>query len=266
VAHFLSNRKLQIIVIALFATLLSTTAGVQAQSSALPPANSAKAPVLLELFTSEGCNTCPPADELLFDLMKKQPIAGVEMIGISEHVDYWNHLGWTDRFSSRVYSQRQQGYASRMKVSEIYTPQIVVDGESQVLGSDRSAVLSAVRKAAATPKLELSILNIKQASGVVTASITLSASGPTADLDLYAALTDDEDSSLVTGGENNGQSVRSAGVSRVVKGYGRVPAGGQASITIGPILPSTKQKTHLLVWCQSPNQGPVRAVASLALQ
>ena len=265
-AHSLSNRKFQIVASAVYATLLSMTAGAQVQSPALPPANSVKTPVLLELFTSEGCNSCPPADELLLDLIKKQPIAGIEMIGISEHVDYWNHLGWTDRFSSRVYSQRQEGYASRMGVSEVYTPQIVVDGESQVLGSDRTAVLSAVRKAAASPKLELSISNVKQADGVVTASIALSASGSAADLDLYAALTDDEDRSLVTGGENSGQSLRSAGVSRVVKGYGRVPAGGQASITIGPILPSTRQKTHLLVWCQSPNQGAVRAIAYLALQ
>jgi hypothetical protein len=266
VAQSLLNRKFQIVAIAVCATLLSTTALLQAQSSALPPANSARVPVLLELFTSEGCSSCPPADELLFDLMKKQPVAGVDILGISEHVDYWNYLGWTDRFSSHVYSQRQEGYASGMRGSDVYTPQIVVDGASQVLGSDRSAVLSAVRKAANTPKLALSISNVKQTNGVVTASIALSTSGPATDLDLYAALTDDEDTTLVTGGENNGHSVRSAGVSRVVKGYGLVPASGQAAITIGPISPSTKQKTHLLVWCQSPSQGPVRAIASVALQ
>src|SRR5579862_6113558 len=93
-------------------------------------------PVIVELFTSEGCSSCPAADRLLARLEQMQPIAGAQVIAVEEHVDYWNQLGWTDPFSSPQYRARQNDYGKAFRVSDIYTPQMIVNGQSAFVGSD----------------------------------------------------------------------------------------------------------------------------------
>jgi len=110
---------------------------------------SARTTVIVELFTSEGCSSCPPADDLLRRLITTQPVAGVDVIALGNHVDYWDRLGWRDPFSSPLFSARQSAYdAAVFRSNGIYTPQLVVDGTLEVVGNDDAAVRRTVLKAA----------------------------------------------------------------------------------------------------------------------
>ena len=114
--------------------------------------------VVAGLFTSEGCFSCPPADDFLSQLVQQQPIANVEVLGLGEHVDYWDRLGWRDPFSSATFTDRQSEYNTQsFHTRSIYTPQLVIDGRFQEIGSDRGAVRRAIAKAAQFPKATVTI-------------------------------------------------------------------------------------------------------------
>src|SRR3984893_15090212 len=107
-------------------------------------------PGIVQLFTSEGCSDCPPADTLLEKLIATQPVAGAEIIGLGQHVDYWDRLGWKDRFSSAALTNRQQVYQTRFGTESIYTPQMVVDGRAEFVGSDAAAARRAIERSLST--------------------------------------------------------------------------------------------------------------------
>ena len=114
-----------------------------------------RVPVLVELFTSEGCSSCPPADALLAALQRDQPVDGAGMVPIGLHVDYFDHLGWRDTFGSASYTARQQDYSRIFGPDSVYTPQIVVDGHDAVSGADRDLIHRAIGLAAKRPHLAL---------------------------------------------------------------------------------------------------------------
>lgn len=116
-----------------------------------------RTPVIVELFTSAGCSSCPSADEVLAQLERTQPVAGVDIIALGEHVDYWNYIGWADPFSSLVFSERQNAYTGAFSNFSVYTPQMVVDGQAEFVGSKMSKALDAIAKAARTPKAKVEI-------------------------------------------------------------------------------------------------------------
>src|SRR2546421_9579335 len=136
------------------AVFLATCTFVSASDVAHPAPPAA---VLVELFTSEGCSSCPPADVLLQQLERWQPVAGAQLIVLSEHVDYWNQDGWTDPYSSHLFTERQNAYSDHFRLATIYTPQMVVDGNREFLGSDGRLALQACQKAAGVRKIPIRI-------------------------------------------------------------------------------------------------------------
>jgi len=98
--------------------------------------------VVLELFTAEGCSSCPPADESMIQLAKEYP-KNVYILGF--HVDYWNYIGWTDSFSNEAFSARQKSYADKLNTGAVYTPQVIIDGKKQMVGSNKSDLISVIR-------------------------------------------------------------------------------------------------------------------------
>jgi len=161
-----------------------------------------RVPVLVELFTSEGCSSCPPADKLLQKLDRNQPVSEAQIIVLSEHVDYWDQLGWKDAFSSAQYTQRQRDYASALK-GEVYTPEMVVDGARGFLGSDEREALRAIREAA---KQNTAPLRIEAQKDGPKTRIEVSRDGASQG-PVYVALAYESKASQVLRGENAGHGL-----------------------------------------------------------
>ena len=206
--------------------------------------------VIAELFTSEGCSSCPPADGLLRRLLSTQPIDGVQIVVLGNHVDYWDRLGWRDPFSSRLFSDRQAAYDSvvfRSKGS--YTPQLVVDGAVGCVASDERAVRASLREAARQPKGTVSLTPAVAGSTAATLQIhwSIPASVPRrSSADLIVAVTEDDLSTQVLRGENRGrQLVHSAVVrSLVTVGHANVNE-REASVTTTVTLDRHWNAAHL---------------------
>ena len=118
---------------------------------------SAKTPVLVELFTSQGCPTCPAADKILADLETSQPIADAEIIALAWHVDYWDSFGWKDEFASPVFSQRQVAYSRALNINGTYTPQMFVDGTTHFIGTKLDKATKAITQATKNSKSEINL-------------------------------------------------------------------------------------------------------------
>jgi hypothetical protein len=207
----------------LFAVALAIASG---GVHAAPPALSrveGPTPVIVELFTSEGCSDCPPADTLLEKLIATQPIAGAEIIGLGQHVDYWDRLGWKDRFSSAALTGRQQLYQTRFGTESIYTPQMVVDGRAEFVGSDAPAARKAIEKTLALPHGRVSIDLSNAAVRVTVSDLPPLPRGDRADIILMVTergLTTD-----VKRGENHGKVLAHAPVVRYLATIGQIPDG-----------------------------------------
>jgi hypothetical protein len=197
------------------------------------PTSAPRTPVLVELFTSEGCSDCPPADALLRRLVADQPIEGVEIVGLGDHVDYWDRLGWRDPFSAAVFSERQSQYeASVFRSNSVYTPQIVVDGFLESVGSDVATVTRNIRTAARQRKATLTLAVTQMSAASV--GINLRAFVPAqverrGEADLVVAVTEDGLTTQVERGENHGRTLSHSAVVRAVTSVGRIRAEDQTA-------------------------------------
>jgi hypothetical protein len=178
----------------------------------------AAAAILVELFTSEGCSSCPPADATLARLHQAQPVPGVRLLVLSEHVDYWNSLGWRDPFSSAEFSARQGRYGER-----IYTPQAIVDGKFDVLGSDEEGIVRAAKGAALEPHGTLAVTRASGAHRVHLAASALPPHGPS---QVMLAVVEDGLVTKVARGENAGRTLSHTAVVRALASVGSI-AGGE---------------------------------------
>lgn len=202
--------------VCLFHPKFSTSA---TQAARLGP----QGPVLVELFTSEGCSSCPPADALLKRLSEQQPVEGAQLIALEEHVDYWNHLGWTDPFSSHAFSERQDEYARAFGADGVYTPQMVVDGQFELVGSRGDAARRTIQKAAAQPKLQVAV-RFSATSTPEKPVIEIQISNPQAiqirnSAELWVAVTETNLQSDVKAGENSGEVLKHAAVVRSLRKF-----------------------------------------------
>jgi hypothetical protein len=233
-------------------------------AASLAQAPDARVPVLVELFTSEGCSSCPPADALLAELAGAGGVPGAEVVPLSLHVDYWNRLGWTDPFSSAAFSERQAAYA---KAARIYTPQMVVDGAVELVGSDAARARAAIRAASRDPKMPL-VLGVA-AAGASSVSVRvavppLPAGSPSADL--LVALTEDGLVSDVARGENAGRKLPHAAVVRALERVSRATADAPLSADRTMKLDGAwrRDALHVVAFLQE-RSGRVVAVARAAV-
>src|SRR5579862_1950882 len=250
----MSKLSLLVAVIAGFAVVLMCGA---AENS------SARIPVLLELFTSEGCSSCPPADRLLRILDEKQPVAGADLIVLSEHVDYWDRLGWRDPFSSPQYTARQQDYTNRFNFDGVYTPQLVVDGRFGFVGSDGLKASAAIQKAMREQKIPIEISNVSRDGDQVAAHIALHADenykGGRAIL--YVAIADNRAESHVIRGENAGRSLAHVAVTRVLKQLGTIELDSPSAKDVTLSVQPGENGSRIVAFVQDPRSGHVLGVA-----
>ena len=221
----------------------------------------ARKTVVVELFTSEGCSSCPPADELLGRLRQEKLAEGLEVIPLGLHVDYWNFQGWTDRFSSADYTDRQNQYAVRFRTEGPYTPQMVVDGDQQFVGNDSSHARQAILRAAGTPQAAT-----VEISGSAAGKLEIRVKAPEHALgDVMLAITEDNLSSKVRSGENEGRELHHSAVVRKLERVGRLHQGSFTGTTPIRFEKDWKREDlRIVVWVQEQDNGKITGATSIA--
>ncbi|MDX2268409.1 MAG: DUF1223 domain-containing protein [Bryobacter sp.] len=194
---------------------------------------------LVELFTSQGCSSCPPADKVLEKIHQDS-----SAIVLSQHVDYWNYIGWHDPFSQRLFTARQNGYAQRLGLDNIYTPQAVVNGTAEMVGSDERRLRAAIAR---SPKASFGLEGFQVANG--TARVSLQGV-PDGRWETWAAIAQQQAEVQVNRGENRGRLLGHVNITRALQSFG-------ASRKVQ--MPVEKQwgPCRLIVWLQQPQLGKV---------
>ncbi len=224
----------------------------------------AKQPVLVELFTSEGCSSCPPADRALAFLDKEQPHPQAEIITLALHVDYWNDLGWKDEFSTPLFTQRQELYAEKLKLDSSYTPQMIVDGKIQFVGSDSGKAAKAIAEAA---KIQKGKIEIVKNNDKLTVKITDLPAHTNSNI--FLAIAEDKLVSNVVRGENSGKRLEHQSVVRELKSIGTLnPQEKTAEIeTILQFNQSWKKENlKIVVFVQENESRRILAVIKVLLE
>lgn len=221
-------------------------------------------PILVELFTSEGCSSCPPADRNLAFLEKQQPVSKAEIITLAFHVDYWDRLGWKDRFSSPLFTQRQVIYSSAFELDSAYTPQMVVDGQAQFVGSDSGRASKEILGATNIQKAKIELaVNDRHVM------VKISEAPAHADATVYIAIAEDGISTRVERGENSGKTLQHVSVVRELKTLGTLVMGKaefEGAMDIELPSDSKTENLKLVVFVQENNGRKVLGAARAFLK
>jgi hypothetical protein len=234
-----------------FSALLLAAAGTLLASD--------RVPVLLELFTSEGCSSCPPADQLLETLDRTQPVANVELVVLSEHVDYWDGLGWKDPYSSAAITERQRDYGRKFHLDGVYTPQLVVDGRFELVGSRGGDVKSAIEKAAHDGKTSVSISQAERQGNQIHFRLDVAALPSSAGSDaVFVALAESHAESKVLRGENSGRVLSHVASVRSLAAVGSLKAGNSFANEISlPVPQGAGRDLRIVAFVQDKATGRV---------
>jgi hypothetical protein len=210
---------------------------------------------LVELYTSEGCSSCPPADQLMEKLQLEN--AGKPVYVVAFHVDYWNQLGWKDKFSAAEFTARQRQYSDWMKLETIYTPQVVVNGVSEYVGSNERSIVKAID--ASLNRATDNALTLKGRADSGKVQVAYEVTGSTKNKALYLALVQKKASSHVMAGENEGRQLSHVQIVREL-----IPVDiTNKSTTIN--LPATLQQEgwELIGFVQNKGNGSITAAARM---
>jgi hypothetical protein len=245
--------------------LRTASAELRSVGDATPPI-----PVLIELFTSEGCSSCPPADALLEKLDRSQPVRNAELVVLSEHVDYWDDIGWKDPYSSHEFSVRQGDYAHRFRLDSPYTPQMVVDGDTELVGSDERRAIRVIENSIKTVKLPVALSSIHRESNNTLAVHVQTgpfvSSGRRTPALVLIALADNSDQSSVRGGENSGRILKHVAVVRSLARVGTIDDGGTFSKDVTVSIGNADQRNlRIIAIVQETGLGRVLGVGSAKL-
>ncbi|HTU33548.1 MAG TPA: DUF1223 domain-containing protein [Candidatus Acidoferrum sp.] len=215
-------------------------------------------PVVVELFTSEGCSSCPPIDTFLRKVDMLQPIKGVQVIGIEEHVDYWNQDGWVDPYSALEWTNRQDAYVMKFKDKTPFTPQLIVGGAQEMVGANTVAIFNAIRTAAQQENVRVSVqpgaADGNDARQFAIRVASAAGAGKISKADVWLAVTEDGLQMQVTGGENNGRTLQHASVIRSLEKIGSLSDKDGAAFTSHPRVKFksgwNKSNLHVVVFVQ----------------
>lgn len=246
--------------------LILLLAGFPATNASSTDNKISAVPVLVELFTSEGCSSCPPADAWLRQLDTAQPVHGAELIVLSEHVDYWNHDGWKDPFSSSLVTERQEKYAHVFQLDSPYTPQVVVNGDANLKLSDSQQIWQVFQQAVAA-----STIPVTMTSSVVDPTnpaifhvrVEINSGSAERTADVYEVVALDHAESQVLHGENGGKHLMHVAVVQQLTKIGRLEKGKNFTREMEiKLMPGTDPKNiRFVVFVQEPGPGKVLGAA-----
>lgn len=237
----------------------------QREHAAGPP-NDTRYPILLELFTSEGCSSCPPADAWVQKLDSTQPIASAQIIVLSEHVDYWDHDGWKDPFDSVRLTERQNDYAQKLGLQSVYTPQLILDGSTELHLNDAKGVADAFGKADTAPAVSVRIDSVAVDAGnpsILKGRVQVDADPQEHSGDVYVVTALDHADTQVLKGENGGHHLSYVAVVEDISKIGKLEKGKSFEHDFDVKLkPGIDPKNlRVIAFVQEPNLGKVIGAA-----